>query len=62
MLFRSKRPAQSWSIELYNLKDDVAESKDVAATHPEIVVEIDRLMREQHAPSAEFPFKALDAR
>ena len=46
--------------ELYNLKDDLAESKDVAADHPEIVAKLEKLMREQHVPSAEFPFATLD--
>ena len=59
---QGKRAAQPWKMELYNLKDDIAESKDVAADHPDIVARIDRLMREQHTPSAEFPFKALDKR
>ena len=43
-------------------KDDLGETKNVAADHPDIVAAIDRLMREQHTPSAEFPFPALDAR
>ena len=47
-------------IELYNIKEDIAESKDVAADHPEIVAKIERLMREQHVPSVEFPLPALD--
>jgi arylsulfatase A len=62
LMAQGKRPAQPWKIELYNLKDDVSESKDVAADHPEIVAKIDRLMREQHTPSVEFPFPALDKR
>jgi arylsulfatase A-like enzyme len=47
-------------IELYNLRDDLAEAKDVAADHPDVVARIARLMREQHTPSREFPFPALD--
>lgn len=46
--------------ELYNLKDDLAESKDVAAEHPDVVAKLEKLMREQHVPSAEFPFAVLD--
>ena len=46
--------------ELYNLKDDLAESTDVAAQHPDIVAKIEQIMREQHIPSAEFPLPALD--
>jgi len=54
---QGKRPAEAWKIELYNLKDDIAESKDLATEHPEIVAEIDRLMKAQHTRSAEFPFQ-----
>lgn len=48
------------SIELYNLKKDIGETRDVAAEHPDIVARIERIMREQHTPSAEFPLPALD--
>jgi len=47
-------------IELYNLKDDIGEKKDVAAEHPDIVSSIERIMREQHTPSPLFKFPALD--
>lgn len=47
-------------IELYNLEDDISESKDVAAQHPEIVKEAHRIMKEQHTPSEKFPMKGLD--
>ena len=47
-------------LELYNLKTDVGETKDVATEHPEIVAQMEKLMREQHVPSKEFPFPALD--
>ncbi len=47
--------------ELYNLADDVGESKDVAARHPDLVEKAGRIVREQRVPSKEFPFKALDA-
>jgi arylsulfatase A len=59
---QGKKAGSTWKIELYNLKNDVAETTDVAATHPEIVAQIDKLMREQHTPSPEFPFPALDKR
>jgi arylsulfatase A len=47
-------------IELYNLKEDLAEQQDVAAEHADVVAKIERLMREQHSPSEEFPMPALD--
>jgi arylsulfatase A len=49
------------TIELYNLKDDPSESKDVAAAHPEVVSRAERIMAGQHERSALFPFRALDA-
>ena len=62
LLPQNKQPGQPWKIELYDLKNDVAEAHDVAAIHPEVVERIDKLMRAQHTPSAEFPFPVLDRR
>ncbi|MEZ5393614.1 MAG: arylsulfatase [Bryobacterales bacterium] len=47
-------------IELYNLADDVGESHDVAAEHPEIVAQIRTVMEREHTPSELFPFPPLD--
>lgn len=47
--------------ELYNLKDDGKETKNVAAEHPDVVAKMESLMREQHAASQDFPIPALDA-
>ncbi len=55
---KGKEP--SLKIELYNLKNDIGETKDVAAEHPDIIAQMENLMREQHTPSAEFPLPALD--
>ncbi len=46
--------------ELYDLKADPTESTDVAAKHPEVVAKLEKLMKEQHTPSADFPFPVLD--
>jgi arylsulfatase A len=48
------------TVELYNLKGDPAESKNVAAEHLEIVARIKEIMLKSHSPSKEFPFPALD--
>jgi len=45
---------------LYDLSVDPQETKDVSATHPEIISRIERIMCEQHVPSKEFPFAPLD--
>ena len=47
-------------IELYNLKDDIAETKDVSAAHPVIIARMEKLMRQQHQPSKLFSIAALD--
>ena len=47
-------------IELYNLKDDVGESRDVAADHPEIVARIRAIMQAAHVPSKLFPMPPID--
>lgn len=44
------------SFELYNLKEDEAESKDLAADYPEKVSELKKIMLSEHTPSKAFPF------
>ncbi len=48
------------SFELYNLKSDPGESKDLAGDYPEKVKEMEVFMMKQRFPSAEFPIKGLD--
>jgi len=48
------------AIELYNLKEDVGETTDVAEKHPEIVAKIRKIMEAQHTPSELFPIRPLD--
>lgn len=46
--------------ELYNLANDPTESNDVAAEHPELLAQLEKLLRQQHTPSPHFPLPALD--
>lgn len=46
--------------ELYDLSKDPAEAHDVSAPHPEVVANLEGIMREQHTPSKEFPVPSLD--
>lgn len=55
-----KKRAPNLTIQLYNLRDDPSEQRDVASAHPEIVAKFQQLFREQHTPSPEFPLPALD--
>jgi arylsulfatase A-like enzyme len=47
-------------VQLYNLKSDPHETKDVSAEHAEIVAQIEKIMREQHVSNENFPFAAID--
>lgn len=42
-------------IELYDIKNDLAESIDLSAKHPEIVAQIDRIMKSAHVEHPDFP-------
>ncbi len=46
-------------LELYNLKDDLAESQNIANKHPEIIREMEAIMKKEHLPNPYFPFKSL---
>ena len=48
------------TVALYDLESDRGETKNVAGQHPEVVARLERLMRDQHTPSAAFEFPALD--
>lgn len=44
-------------IELYNLREDIGETNNLAAQHPEMVAEMKALMEESRVPSEVFVFK-----
>jgi arylsulfatase A-like enzyme len=44
-------------IELYNLKDDIGETKNVAEQHPEIIQQMLQIMKESHTPSKSYSFE-----
>lgn len=48
------------TIELYNLKDDVAEKTDVAEKNPEVMAKIEKILKEAHTPSKLWPNKVID--
>jgi len=47
-------------IQLYNLKEDIREQNDVAAEHPELVAQFEKIMRTARTPSELFPQPLLD--
>lgn len=46
-------------IELYNLKDDIGETNDLADQHPEIVQKAMKIFNEAHVPSEHYVWKHL---
>lgn len=48
--------------ELYNLANDIGESQDVSASHPNVVKKLESIMAEQHVESDLFKLKAIDGR
>jgi arylsulfatase A-like enzyme len=46
--------------ELYDLGSDPAETRDVAAQHPDVLERLERILRDQHTPSPVFPLPLLD--
>jgi arylsulfatase len=46
--------------ELYDLARDPAETTNLAASQPQVLARLERILREQHVPSKEFPLPALD--
>lgn len=52
--------APNFHIALYDLSTDPKEEKDVSAAHPDIIAQMEKVLREQHSPSKDFPIPALD--
>ena len=59
-MLRRKKNANPLAIELYNLAEDIGESKDVAKQHPEIVARIEKIMTTGRVPSELFPIRPLE--
>ena len=57
---KAKAKAAAPTEELFNIATDPAETKDVAAGHPDIVAKMKAIMASQHTRSADFPMTALD--
>lgn len=48
-------------LELYNLAADPGEQTNLADKYPNIVKRMEKILTEQHRPSADFPIKVLDS-
>ena len=45
-------------VALFDLSTDIRETNNIATQHPDIVEKMKAIMKEQHSPSIEFPFKS----
>ena len=59
-LLRARNRPAAPTTELYNLAVDPAERDNVAAAHPDVVIKLEKIMREQHTLSKEFPMGPID--
>lgn len=48
-------------VELYNLEQDLAESRDLSGEQPAVLAQLQGILRREHVPSALFPLPVLDA-
>lgn len=55
-----QKPEQDQSIQLYNLKDDLGETKNLADEYPEIVAKMAGIMKNARTKSDIFPLPELD--
>lgn len=53
-----KNPDSPWM--LFDLKSDPKEQRDVAAEHPEIVAQMNAILKDQYRPNPVFPIPALE--
>lgn len=53
------RLGQGSPLELYNLKSDIGETKDLAKDHPDVVKRIEKIMDSSVTPSDRYPIGKL---
>lgn len=57
-LWKVYRSSPGRPVELYDLANDIGETRDVAAQHPEIAARLEALLTQARIESAEFPLSA----
>ncbi|MDO8542903.1 MAG: arylsulfatase [Opitutaceae bacterium] len=55
--WKAYRGEPNGPIELYHLAEDIGETKNVAARHPDIVARLEKLLTTSHVDSPDFPLK-----
>ncbi|QTN31770.1 arylsulfatase [Akkermansiaceae bacterium] len=60
--WKAVRPKRGGAVELYNLADDLAESDDLAAKHPDLVAKAISMMNAARSPHPDWPDPAAKGR
>lgn len=55
--WKAVRKGMNGAVELYDLRTDIGEARDVAARRPDIVRRAEEIMRREHVESADWPLK-----
>ena len=55
--WKTVRPQAGESLELYNLKTDPAEKKNVAPENPEVVAKVEKYLKTARAESDRWPMR-----
>ncbi len=58
--WKAIRPAVGEPLELYNLDRDLPENRNVAAQYPEVIAEMESILKSARSPSRNWPVEALD--
>ena len=51
---------QNLNTQLFDLREDPSETKDLAATHPEMVRRAEAVFKQEHVPNKDFPLPGID--
>ena len=57
--WKGVRLGQGSPLELYNLKSDIGETKDLAKDHPDVVRRMEKIMDSSVTPSDRYPIGKL---
>jgi len=55
--WKAVRPQTDQALELYDLKTDIGEKKNVAAEHPEVIAKMEQLLKNARTEAPEWPIK-----
>jgi arylsulfatase A-like enzyme len=58
----TRKSPQPLPTELYDLVADPAESRDLAATHPDVVQKMEAILAREHVPHPDWPLPLVDGR